>query len=682
MTQFKNIAALAVVAALVAACGGGGGSSGTPGLGGGSGTGTGTGTGTTTPVAVPTLVLAAVDANGTVLTDRVLSQTQPLFLRATVKNAAGANIAFQRLNVTLDSTQAVLVPADAGRLTDLNGVALIRIAPASVNSAGVVRATVTAEVTGTTLTQTYDLTITAGSLVLQGLAVAPTSVQLGQSVNVSANLLVNGQPAASNSASVVFSSSCGTVTPTTSPVDGSGRAAAVVQTNAQGNCTVSAQAGSVTASANYAVTPPPTTGVLFVSAAPTLIYQAGSTGVITSVVRFRVINAVGSPVQGLPVNATLTNTDGGINFCGVAPTSTSGADGTVSFSVCSGTLPATVQVRASLASNPALFAASNLLTIQTGLPTQRFFDISATQLNVYAGGLFTDQFNGNSVGISVFAADRQGNPVPDGTPVVLVAEGGQLNTAGASSCVITAGRCTVSLIGQAYRPLGSSVVNADPRPGRVTILAYADGEESFVDANNNNRYDAGETFEDMGVPFMDKDEDGIFTASYKNLVVGTDEGETSYPIQASAIGTQACTSPNTASLSRSGTCNGTWDGYSKVRRSITVVFSGGEVGQPDKYDASIPLRYRTQVIDPTKNPMTVRLADLDGNPLPADAGLSVAVEGTPGTCVPTIGGSVIGNSTNPTDHQVTFTGCTTGQGVAVKVAVTGGKSTQFSVKAP
>lgn len=129
--------------------------------------------------------------------------------------------------------------------------------------------------------------------------------------------------------------------------------------------------------------------------------------------------------SGVKVNASLTNTDGGINFCGSPATTISGADGVASFSVCAGTLPTTVQVTATLeAPNAAIATSSNLLTVQTGLPTQRFFDISATKLNFYAGGYFTSKVNNNSVDITVNAADRQGNPVPNGTKIVFVNEGG------------------------------------------------------------------------------------------------------------------------------------------------------------------------------------------------------------------------------------------------------------------
>jgi hypothetical protein len=48
--------------------------------------------------------------------------------------------------------------------------------------------------------------------------------------------------------------------------------------------------------------------------------------------------------------------------------------------------------------------------------------------------------------------------------------------------------------------------------GRSTILATAIGEESFVDANGNGKYDAGEAFGDLAEAFRDENEDGVFGA--------------------------------------------------------------------------------------------------------------------------------------------------------------------------
>jgi hypothetical protein len=54
--------------------------------------------------------------------------------------------------------------------------------------------------------------------------------------------------------------------------------------------------------------------------------------------------------------------------------------------------------------------------------------------------------------------------------------------------------------------------SSSPRPtdGRVTVLAYALGEESFLDVNGNNVFDAGEDYQDLGDIFIDR----LFNGSY------------------------------------------------------------------------------------------------------------------------------------------------------------------------
>ncbi len=674
---------------VLAACGGGGGASGSPSV------------GSTTPVtgapavAVPTMTLTVVDGVGTEVTNHVLSQTQPQFLKVVLKDSKGAAVPFTRVTVTLDSASAVLVPATGTQLTDISGVVLMRIAPTNVNSSGTVRVSATATVGAFNIPpQTYDFQITPGTISLSAVSVAPASVQKGQSINVSVDVIINGAAAASNSVAVTFSTACGTVSPSSALVNAAGRASAVIQTTSTGSCTVDASAsGITTAPAPYTVTVPPTTGLQFVSSSPSLIYQTGSSGVNTSIVTFKVIDSLAAGVQGVQVNASLTNTDGGINFCGSPSTGLSSVDGTVTFSVCAGTLPATVQVRAVLATTPSVFTNSNLLTVQTGLPTQRFFDVSATQLNFYAGGYFTSKFNGNTTTISVFAADRQGNPVPNGTKIIFVAEGGQINSAGVSSCLIASGRCSVDLIGQDYRPLGSLAPGGDPRPGRVTVLAYADGEESFVDANFNNRYDkAGdivngvkvitdELFEDLGTLYMDKDESGSFLAAYTNLQTGTNEGDFAYPMPVGSTGTFVCPTNSDVGLSASSTCNKTWDGLTKVRRHIVIVFSGGEVGQPGDFDAvknpagydkSIPVDKRTATLSATRSAVSVRLADRNGNPLPSTAGLAIEVLPIGGTCKASLVGAQIGNTIEPSIHTAILDKCVGGELIMFKVTVAGG----------
>jgi hypothetical protein len=609
-----------------------------------------------------------------------------MFLQTRALSATGSPVQFER--ITFSSTDASLitiVPTSGAVLTDSNGVARIKVAPSSVSSEGAISATAQATIGGVSLSSTLNFNISPGVVELRNLIVSPGTVQRGQAVVASVDVLVNGAQALSNSVAVNFTSTCGVASPSPALVDSTGRAVAVIQSNAVGACQVSASFNTITiAPVSFTVTAPPITALEFVSASPERIYQTGSTGVTTSIVKFKVVNSVGEGVSSAPVSAKLTNTDGGVNFCGSPSTAqNSNSAGEVSFSVCAGTLPTTVQVRASLDEMPSVVADSNRLTIQTGLPTQRFFDISASQLNIWAGGHFTNRFNGNETEITVFAADRQGNPVPQGTSIVFVAEGGQLVTSGASSCQIgTNGRCSVRLIGQDYRPLGSNV--ADPRPGRVTVLAYTDGEESFIDANNNNRYDTGELYEHLGLPFLDKDEDGILTSSYRNLVLGTVEGENSYPLPIGASGASACPANSNVGLFVANSCNGRWDGATKVRRSILVIFSGDEIGQPDRYDVSIPMNKRTaELMDPPsiRTAIRVRLADQNGNPLPSTAVLSTEVLNGTDCKATLLEGNTIGNTTEPTSHSVSLQDCVGGERVLVKATVAG-KQSFFEVMVP
>ncbi len=676
-----NVSRLACVFAAawaLVACGGGGGSAGT--------TGTTDSTGSTGTTAAPVVTIALVDDTGAVVSDKSLSQSAQRFLNVTLKDSKGVALPYERVTLTVDSGSDLVsvVPSSGALLTNASGLAQFKISPSSVTASGAIAVTAGSTVSGATVTASTNLQTSPGVVALSGLVASPASVQKGQAVNATVNVQVNGVTAPSNSVAVSFSSNCGTVSPASALVDSTGVASVVVQTTQSGACTLSAtaSAGSNTPQVSYTVTEPPVAALRFVSASPEVIYQQDSPGVNTSLVKFKLVDTLSAPVQGKTIVATLSNQDGGINFCNGPSSGPTDSNGEVSFSVCAGTLPTTVSVRAELSgSSPAVFTNSNKLTIQTGLPTQRFFDISATKLNFYVGAHKTSKFSGGTTDINIFLADRLGNPVPDGTSVVFVAEGGQLNTGGNSSCTLTNGGCTVQLIGQEYRPLGSSV--GDPRPGRVTVLAYTDGEESFVDSNQNNRYDTGEPFEDLGQPFIDKDENDSFSAAYTNLQNSTNEGEQAFPLPAAVTGsTQACPTNSNVGLSVANTCNNSWDRLTKVRRTIVIVFSGGEIGQPGAYETHIPASKQTAVLSASRGGISVRLADLNGNPLPADATVSAEVTDPDANgCAATLFGAVIGNTTEPTGHAVSLTGCNGDEVVNFKVTV-GDRISYLSVPVP
>ena len=81
------------------------------------------------------------------------------------------------------------------------------------------------------------------------------------------------------------------------------------------------------------------------------------------------------------------------------------------------------------------------------------------------------------VNVTARLADHFNNPAPDGTAVYFTTEGGAVDP----SCTTTNGSCSVTWRSQNPR-------SAD---GRITILAYSLGEESFLDTNGNGVADSG-----------------------------------------------------------------------------------------------------------------------------------------------------------------------------------------------
>lgn len=88
----------------------------------------------------------------------------------------------------------------------------------------------------------------------------------------------------------------------------------------------------------------------------------------------------------------------------------------------SGTVPGSARVQATVIADtgPLIGTVSSALSIGTGLPDSNSFSPSFTQFNP-ADAATTD---GIEVGVTVRAADHFNNPVPDGTAVSFITEGG------------------------------------------------------------------------------------------------------------------------------------------------------------------------------------------------------------------------------------------------------------------
>ncbi|HSG60785.1 MAG TPA: hypothetical protein VLA24_05050 [Pseudomonadales bacterium] len=243
------------------------------------------------------------------------------------------------------------------------------------------------------------------------------------------------------------------------------------------------------------------------------------------------------------------------------------ANGRVSVIVNAGTVPTPVRVEASITvAGNTISSVSDNLIISTGLPDSNSFSLSAAILT--PAGYEYDGFESQ---LTLRAADAFNNPVPDGTTINFGTEYGRVVdtcTTIAGNCTVTwnsqsprspddtsatgivlnllNSSCDSDSNGTADVDSQGATIAATPCPvlsvantdvgnvtgsnftsvlfdlagdpdypgqvfgGRSTILAYAIGEESFVDANGNGVFDSGEAFTDLGEPFVDHNEDGVF----------------------------------------------------------------------------------------------------------------------------------------------------------------------------
>ena len=315
------------------------------------------------------------------------------------------------------------------------------------------------------------------------------------------------------------------------------------------------------------VSVPSASSLAFITASPEVIYIKASGFTETSTLTFEVRDGAGNILPNRSVTLTLLTRSGGVTMeGGIADVvQISDAAGRVTVRVNSGTIPTPVRVAAKLTDTPTIATVSSNLSVAVGLPSQLNFSLSQQTKNIEGFNI-----DGTPNTYNIIASDRSGNPVPSGTSINFVTEGGQVESIR-----------QVQLAGGLARAT-AQFISADPRPadGRVTVTAYALGEESFIDQNGNNAYDLGEPFQDLGRVFKDRLFDGTYDASVDEYIpTNIDDG-------------QACLAPSAASGSTAATnallaldasipsvggstCDTKWSGAGKVyvRRATETVLS-------------------------------------------------------------------------------------------------------------
>jgi hypothetical protein len=634
----------------LAACGGGGGDSSTSGK---PFDPAGTTTGTTTggPVAPPpppppvagqaSLVLTLADVTTGGATTAV-----PAIARALVRDASGVPVPNAVVTFSTTPTLATIVPASGTALTDATGTATVRLNAASLAAAGATTLTASGQAGSAAVTGSIGFAIGAANVTITGFAFGINPLSAFGTTSVAVTVNSNGAPVTTPQ-TVTFSSPCAgsnkaVLTSTVTTGTGGIATASYRDNGCGGNDLVTASvSGLATASSTLTIAVPAAGSIQFVSATPKNITLKGTGGFgrqETSQVIFKVVDTGGNPLSSSQtVNFSLSTSVGGVSFSNgltISSVSSDPTTGQAVVTVQAGTVSTPVRVLASTsgAGGVVLSTQSDQLTVTTGIPDQASFSLSASTLNIEGW-----DHDGITTVLAARLADHFSNPVPDGTAVNFIAEGGSIG----GSCTTLNGACSSTMNSQALRPLN----------GRVTVLAYAVGEESFTDldgdglASKVNRatgtselVDANNFATDMPEAFLDSNENGIHDPSetFIDFIVNG-----AYDGPDGKYNGVLCneTAPGTSSA---GTCSARKSIH--VFQNLPIVFSGSNAAIQFSVPAiNFPPCTTGVAFTPSSQTVTITVSDVNDNIMPA--GTTISISPTNGTIVSPLNSFTVPSST-------------------------------------
>lgn len=505
------------ISILLASCGGGGG-----GYYDKNSNGAGNGNGGTTVQAVNITNITLYDVNNS-----VTNSITAAGVTAKVKVTDKAGNAISGAIVTFSGTGVVFGTTNGAVLTNADGEASISVKPESLNINGAYQISATTEYNGTSaVSQAKSFTLQAANIVLVGMAAATTDLESGASTNITlktqdANTKVN-----QNNVTVNFSASCGTFEPT------------IVSSSNQGDVTTSYKAigadgklceGKHTIIASGSNIPESKVEVsIAATEANSLVYTTtnavnlgikNSGSAASGQIEFT-LYANGTPAANKDVNIELVRAPEDLSFISLGnrtiKTVKSDPNGKVVVTLYPGNKPGPVEIKATLVSNNTVSALSKNIAVSTGRVTQNGLSLSVSKNSLQ------NAIDGDAATITARMVDRTGNPVPDGTVISFVSEGGKVEP----NCSSVKGECSVILSTQNPRPLNNNIAVLD---NRVTVLAYVEGDKSFTDIDGDNLYTRGvdKLISNIGSFFRDDNENnqydndyGIGEFLYNRAVVG------------------------------------------------------------------------------------------------------------------------------------------------------------------
>ena len=410
--------------------------------------------------------------------------------------------------VTFNATGGVEFGTSNGAvLTNAEGEASISIKPTNAADTGSYQLSASVEHNGTSATTaSYNFSLQASKITLVDVKVGETTLNSGASTNITLNTKDANTNVNQNNVTVNFAASCGTFEPATVVSSNQGDVTTSYKAiGADGKLCAGKQTITVTGS-NIAEAKTVEVNIAAIEA-NSLVYtsDAVSLGIRRSgsassgQVEFT-LYANGTVAADQEVNITLLRAPEDLSFVTLnnrAPKIVkSNSQGKVIVNLYPGDKPGPVEIKATLVSNENVSALSKNVAVAIGRATQDGFSLSVSKNSLQ------NKVDGDSATINVMLRDRTGNPVPNGTIVSFVSEGGVVTP----NCSTTDGRCSVTL----------SVQNPRPLDNRVTVLAYVEGDKDYTDWDGDNLYTKGvdRLLSNIGSFFRDDNEDNQYNKDY------------------------------------------------------------------------------------------------------------------------------------------------------------------------
>ncbi len=236
-----------------------------------------------------------------------------------------------------------------------------------------------------------------------------------------------------------------------------------------------------------------------------------------SKVEFKLLDKTNNPLVGAEILFSLNAQQGASDATITLDRNKTDDKGIATTYVSGGSEKGTVRVIATSASDPSLSNQSGIITISTGIATQRSLSLSLSAFNPFSWGL-----DGITVDATARVSDFYNNPVADGTKVIFDASHGQIG----AECEIVDGACSVTWRSQSPKPTASDLIDwyggtdfaipgdaagasatlglflkdddgltVSDYVGKVSIMASVKGEEATgPDHNANGLYDTSEKY--------------------------------------------------------------------------------------------------------------------------------------------------------------------------------------------